>query len=152
MFGPTRAVVLTTEALTGTIARLRRDFGTAASVILFDMGLAMGEQSADNALKYLGENQSKEFSEDFAKLYAAMGWGIATLVKSDHEEKKEILDLQNCFECEPFRNGDVRSNSQLVRGFVNGAANIAFAKPCYTREVDCIAKGDERCRFVTALP
>jgi len=76
-----------------------------------------------------------------------IGWGHFSLDRYDPSAKHLCVSVKHS----PFAQAygaSSHSVCHLIRGVLAGMATVLFAGDCTAQEVECQAKGDERCRFV----
>ena len=78
---------------------------------------------------------------------AQIGWGHFSLER--HDPKLKILQVAVAHS--PFAESYGKSSQgvcHLIRGVLAGMAATLFGKDCTSHEIECLARGDERCLFV----
>jgi predicted hydrocarbon binding protein len=75
-----------------------------------------------------------------------MGWGRFVLERFDSAKKSLIVKVY----CSPFAEGYGSSSKpvcHMTRGVLAGMVSLVFGKEVESKELSCLAKGDECCRF-----
>lgn len=101
-----------------------------------------------------GKNIEKEYKNtltDYSKLIKEVsdlaGWGITTFEFLNIEEGA-IMSVENT-PVGSYLKGRVDSPcDHIMRGMVAGIASIKFGKNLDVIEIECIAMGDKKCKFV----
>lgn len=119
-------------------------FGTGGEVILFEEGLAVGRENGDYLKKFLGASFVRNRLEDLAALYAALGWGRATVVV-EKRGKMISAKVEDCFECSGVK--ERSQNCQFFRGHLVGIVSSFLGGNFRGEERKCRLKGDPHCEF-----
>ncbi|MBO3840065.1 MAG: V4R domain-containing protein [Thermoproteota archaeon] len=143
-----RSFTFRVETFGGILKRLYDKFGTGAAVILYEMGVAAGESKAKSIVKKYRLDKSKMLNLIMAER-AAKGWCLAEV--TEFSSKKVTLIVRELFECLPFQGKQENSVSQFFRGYLTGLLRQIFNKDVFVTEVECIAKGDAACKFITEV-
>jgi len=143
-----RSVVMRVETFGEMFRRLYERFGSGAAAILYEMGLAAGENKAKSVVKKYGVNGLKALQIILAER-AAKGWGIPNIV--NRKKLETTITVQDLFECLPFKGRHNKAHSQFFRGYLTGALSQLFNKKASVTEVECIAKGNPNCKFISRL-
>jgi predicted hydrocarbon binding protein len=142
-----RSIILTIESFAEISRRLYKAFGSAALVLLYEMGLSAG----------LGKIESieKKYRVDgLTALRIALaeripkGWGIPNIDELSEENLQAVVTVEELFECLPTRNLERNPTSHFFRGYLTGLFSEAFDRQFQTKETECISKGDQYCRFI----
>lgn len=145
-----RDVMVRAEFFRDMMAKLRREFHSAADVFLYKEGMALGERSMKFYVEKYGQDRIISSLSYFQSMYSALGWARAELVSADIPARRVVLRLYESFEC-PKENGD-KVYSHFLRGFVNGAFSQIMGSEISTKEIMCQARNDPYCEFVVGLP
>ncbi|MDW8034372.1 MAG: V4R domain-containing protein [Nitrososphaerota archaeon] len=143
--GGERSFTLRVESFGAILKRLYEKFGTGAAVILYEMGVSLGESKVEGLIKKYKVDKQTALKIILAER-AAKGWGIAEA--EEVNSKKSVIVVRELFECLPFKNKQEKSVSQLFRGYLTGIFQKLYGKSFTVSEVECIAKGDDVCRFL----
>jgi predicted hydrocarbon binding protein len=143
-----RAFVINQEVLNGMLSSIRKKFGSGGDVIIYDEGLALGEEQGKTLVKLIGRNQTIESATDLVKLYQSVGLGRPVDFELNASLSRVGLSLYDSLECQGQRSKV--PYSQFIRGHVCGLAAALFGKQMKCAEVRCIATGDAYCRFVAS--
>ncbi|MBO3768829.1 MAG: hypothetical protein JTT15_00245, partial [Candidatus Brockarchaeota archaeon] len=130
------------------LKRLYEKFGTGAAVILYEMGLGMGESKFKSVVsKYRVDKQTAV--KIILAERSAKGWCIAQL--ENFNKNGAVIVAKELFECLPFRDNQERPISQFFRGYLAGVFQQLYGKNVNVIETECIAKGDSSCRFIVQV-
>jgi predicted hydrocarbon binding protein len=149
MYGNEPAIVIMRETFSSFLERVRRILGTGpvAGVLLNEMGVSAGAAAYQALKRMLGERGVKEQVRQIFGLYAAAGWGVATVSELDIESKHAIVSIDENFECLPHKGQRSEAHSQFVRGDIAGMLSGILGTRVRCVETLCIAKGDKVCQF-----
>ena len=142
-----RSIVLKVKTLVDSFKRLREKFGSGADFILYEMGKAAGEERIKKMHEDYGLEDQAALKLILAER-AAKGWGVPRIEKYDEEKKKATIIVHELFECLPFKDGGKEPRSQFFRGYLSGVFGFLFNGDVSVREVECIGKRDENCKFI----
>jgi len=142
-----RSVIVQVETFGDMFGRLYEAFGSGASVILYEMGVSAGENRAKNVVEEYGVGGLKAAQIILAERIAK-GWGIPNLTEINEHRPNATIEVQDLFECLPFKGKQRETKSHFFRGYLTGVFSKLFNKKVTTTEVECIAKGDPHCKFV----
>jgi len=140
-----RSIVMKVKTFAGCFKRLYEKFGSGAAFILYEMGKAAGEEKARSEKEKLDKLTALKV---ILAERAAKGWGMAKIEKFDEEKAEAIITVQELFECIPFQGRSKETMSQFFRGYLAGVFSQFFGKSVLVIESECIAKGDENCKFI----
>ncbi|MEM2981434.1 MAG: V4R domain-containing protein [Thermoproteota archaeon] len=143
--GGERSFTLRVDSFGAILKRLYEKFGTGAAVILYEMGISLGESKAESVVKKYGVDKQTVLKIILTER-AAKGWCLAEI--EELNSKKARIMVHELFECLPFRGKQERPVSQLFRGYLAGVFQKLYGKSFSVSEIDCIAKGDSVCRFL----
>ncbi|MBO3799956.1 MAG: hypothetical protein FGF52_02720 [Candidatus Brockarchaeota archaeon] len=145
MVGGERSFTLRVESFGAILKRLYEKFGTGAAVILYEMGISLGESKVESIIKKYKVDKQTALKIILAER-AAKGWCIAEA--EEVNSKRAVIIARELFECLPFKGKQERPISQLFRGYLTGVFQKLYGKGFTVSEVNCIAKGDDVCRFL----
>ncbi|MDW8034661.1 MAG: hypothetical protein RMI79_07025, partial [Nitrososphaerota archaeon] len=134
MVGGERSFTLRVESFGAILKRLYEKFGTGAAVILYEMGLGMGESKFKSVLnKYRVDKQTAV--KIILAERSAKGWCIARLSESNN--KGAVVLVKDLFECIPFRDKQDKPISQLFRGYLAGIFQQVCGRNISVTETEC---------------
>lgn len=139
MFGPAN--------ISGLLMGLRRNMGYAAPNILEHLGFSVGEE----LFRYYIESKNipREDIESILNLIGVLlithGWGV--LKKSEVKERSVTLEIDDLWECYFYRKFGIDDSSRYVLGIINGLFTTIYRRKVVVKEVTCINKGGNTCRF-----
>jgi predicted hydrocarbon binding protein len=145
MVGGERSFTLRVESFGAILKRLYEKFGTGAAVILYEMGIGMGESKFKSIVSKYHVDKQTAVKLILAER-SAKGWCIAQL--EDYDRNGAIIVTRELFECLPFKNSQERPISQFFRGYLAGMFQQIYGRSVSVTEVECIAKGDNACKFI----
>ncbi|MBO3769573.1 MAG: V4R domain-containing protein [Thermoproteota archaeon] len=145
LVGGERSFTLRVESFGALLKRLYEKFGTGAAVILYEMGVSLGESKVEGLVKKYKVDKQTALKIILAER-SAKGWCIAEAEEANG--KRAVIVARELFECLPFRNKQEKPVSQLFRGYLAGIFQRLYGKSFTVSEVECIAKGDSVCRFL----
>ncbi|MEM3029874.1 MAG: V4R domain-containing protein [Thermoproteota archaeon] len=145
LVGGERSFTLRVDSFGAILKRLYEKFGTGAAIILYEMGLGMGESKFKSTVsKYRVDKQTAV--KILLAERSAKGWCIARV--GELNSKGAMVMVYDLFECMPFKNNQEKPVSQLFRGYLTGIFQQLYGKNVTVTESECIAKGDNACRFL----
>ena len=138
--------------------RMRAIIGHSADVIIYEVGREHVKKVLNYYLQHypplkllvktgIGKEQ---LAKKAAELLTAYGFGKAEIEKLDLENES-IITLKNSFVASFYKKRNLNQDRpvcSLVAGFIAGAAEVIGNGKYECKEIECIAKGDEVCRFV----
>ena len=151
-------VSLGRRALHQLRASLERDTGLATATYLQEAGFAGGEELFGRFTGWLQEHfgiatpediDAAHFGEVLTAFFSETGWG--TLSVSRLSPAMLALDSTNWSEAEPGAAAAYPSchlTSGMLADFLSRASNTLVG----VLEVECLSRGDSRCRFLAGSP
>jgi predicted hydrocarbon binding protein len=139
-----RVMLMTQESFQRMLSAMVQMFGSGASMIAYNEGLALGTRYAAG-LRTLIRGDFRRFTSELAKLYSATGVGRCEFVVMDLEHLHFVVRLANSIECEGKHSE--KPNSQWLRGHLAGGASVAFDAQMECKETKCAAMGDPYCEY-----
>lgn len=90
----------------------------------------------------------RDYANWFVDLAQLAGWGRIRWVELDEEKAYGVIDVEES-PVSQYMKGIARSPcDHVVRGFFAGGASSAFRKEVDSVEIECLAMGAEKCRFI----
>ncbi len=145
-----RSIVMKIKTIAGSFNRLYEKFGSGAGFILYEMGRAAGEDKVKSLCEMYDLDKLTVLRVILAER-SAKGWGISEIEKFDEEKSEASIVVHELFECLPFQGKSKEAKSQFFRGYLAGVLSQLFNKPILVVEDECIAKGDENCKFISQI-
>jgi predicted hydrocarbon binding protein len=142
-----RSFLFRVETWGEIINRLFKAFGSGAAFILFSIGEGAGENKARSVTENYGSNGLKALQIILAER-VAKGWGVPKVEMFDEERVESTITIRDLFECLPFKGKSKETKSHFFRGYLTGVFRQLFKKDVEITEVECVAKGDENCKFI----
>ncbi len=141
-----RAIILRKPGIDAFINGLRRELGEAYESILYHIGFELGSEFYKSHIKLAGGD--KDLVVKIAcELFRIAGFGIIEVTKINYDEMYGELIVRDNFECKSVGSSSSPSGF-FVGGILAGWISEYFGREIRVKEVECIAKGDEYCRYV----
>ena len=143
-----RAIIFGPANMKGLIYGLRRNLGNeVAFSLLYHIGFGVGEEI------YLHYFRSKGYTYEWIDgiiqflyfLLLSFGWG--RIVSYEVDDDLITIDIEDLWECDFQRERSEHIGSHYFRGVLAGFFQLVYSKSVDVKEVKCITKGDEFCRF-----
>jgi len=145
-----RSMVMKVKTLAESFNRLYEKFGSGAGFILYEMGMAAGENRVESVYERYDADKLTALKVILAER-AAKGWGIPEIEDFDEEKIRVTVTVEELFECLPFRGKYKQAKSHFFRGYLAGVFSRLFNKNISVIETECIAKGDPNCKFISQI-
>ena len=140
-----RAIVISQDIFNGILAKIRQKFGSGGDVIIYEQGLAYGENQGAALFSFFGKTKALESIQELIKLYQSVGIGRPTISKFSLENPAATIKMYDSLECQGRKTSV--PYSQFIRGHICGLATVLYGRPMKVRETKCIASGDDHCEF-----
>ena len=140
-----RYLLVRPETLAAFQKAAEREIGEKASDILYQSGFQGGALSSKRYREVFGFSD-EEIIQFMVEMGPQIGWGRFELERFDGNNKLLIVKVYHS----PFAEGYGPSSEpvcHMIRGVLGGMASIVFRKEIASKEVSCLARGDEYCRF-----
>lgn len=141
-----RSIVFRVETIAEMFRKLRDTFGSGAALIIYTMGMGAGRNRAESVGKKYGAVGLRALQIIMAER-TARGWGLVEVKKMDEGKLEAVVEVEDLFECLPYRGAMKEPQSVFFRGYLEGVFSVLFNKKVRVREVECVAKGDQKCVF-----
>ena len=144
-FKEVRYLLMRPETFVSFQKAIEKELGDKASQILYQSGFQGGRLSSKNYQKVLKLSR-EEIIHFMVEMGPQIGWGRFELERLDHNNKVLIVRVYHS----PFAEGYGPSSKavcHLIRGVLGGMASSVFGKEIESKEISCLAKGDQYCRF-----
>lgn len=141
-----RYLMIRPETISDFQKALKESCGKDADESFFEGGFTGGSLSAKK-YKELHNFSDREVIDFMMNMGNQIGWGHFSLEQFD--QKLKILQVAVAHS--PFAESYGKSSRgvcHLIRGVLAGMAAILFGKDSSSHEIECLAKGDEKCLFV----
>lgn len=145
-------VVILRRDVFGLIRKeLARVAGDAANVILSVAGKRVGSEEGKalaikaDVLSLKGPDTFPEFVRTAVE-ETNMGIGKIRVLELSHEEGKASISIQNGFEVEKT-GGSLKPTCFFTLGYLEGVFSQLLGRDLRGREVACVGRGDDFCRF-----
>ncbi|MEM2125958.1 MAG: V4R domain-containing protein [Candidatus Methanosuratincola sp.] len=146
--GNNRVVILRDSGYRELLAGLREWFGTNGTSFLYHVGFktgsGFGRLHKDDAEKVGLKDPVQIYRNISAAMFQWAGFGI--LEVEELTADGGVIVVRDSFECELGKNS-ATVYSQFVRGIIAGILAELFGYGFNVVEEECIAKGDQVCRF-----
>ena len=142
-------VMFTTSCMEAIFRHVREILGTgsAADVIIHQMGLSNGKEMYGAFESRFGKGAPQQVLVEYLHLIRAAGWGCETLTEFDVNRATVRIELDHCVECSIYESSKT-PRSQFVRGTYSAFFSGFFGRPVDAEEVRCIACNDNVCEFL----
>jgi len=140
-----RYLLVRPETLAAFQKATEKEIGEKASNILYQSGFQGGALSSKRYREVSGFSD-KEIIRFMVEMGPQIGWGRFELERFDGNKKVLIVKVYHS----PFAEGYGPSSKpvcHMIRGVLGGMGSLVFKKEIESKEVSCLAKGDEYCRF-----
>jgi predicted hydrocarbon binding protein len=121
------------------------EIGEKASTILYQSGFHGGALSSKRYRDVFGL-LNEEIIRFMMEMGSQIGWGRFELERFDAGKKILIVRVYHS----PFAEAYGSSSEpvcHMIRGVLGGMASSVFGKEIDSKEISCLARGDEYCRF-----
>jgi predicted hydrocarbon binding protein len=141
-----RVMVLDAEFYKALVSSLTRTFQTGTIVFLYEMGRAYGELLGKRILETRG------LRSEYIKRYSSLAIGkfhfppLESLAAAGTPSNVTIGLRDSFFASALGRTG--QPECHIVRGILEGTAEVVFKKEYQCQEVKCLSKGDKYCEFL----
>jgi len=143
-----RSITLRIESIAKIFKRIHEIFGSGAATILYEMGIKAGEAKVKSIHEKYGIKGLKALKIILAERIAK-GWGIPELIEFDEQKPSIKIKVYDLFECLYFKGKLKESNSYFFKGYLVGALSTLLNKKLLIEEIECLAKGNDHCLFVS---
>jgi predicted hydrocarbon binding protein len=140
-----RYLLLRPETLAAFQKAAEREMGEKASEVLYESGFQGGTLSSKRFREIFGFSD-EEIIRFMVKMGCQIGWGRFELAKFDGHQGVLSVKVYHS----PFAEGYGPSSQPVchtIRGVLGGMGSLVFGKEIESKEVSCLAKGDDYCRF-----
>ncbi|MEM4658127.1 MAG: V4R domain-containing protein [Candidatus Methanosuratincola sp.] len=146
--GKNRIVILRDLGYRGLLTEIRKLFGTGGEALLYHVGFTTGTKFGNLHRETAQSVYLKDPVEIFKNVSAVMfQWaGFGILEVEELNADGGVIVVKDSFECELGKNS-ATVYSQFVRGIIAGILAELFGYGFNVVEEECIAKGDQVCRF-----
>ncbi len=144
-----RYLLIRPETIVGLQKALLALHGEEIGSRMFQGGVAGGRMSAQKYREIHGYSEH-EIIDFMLEMGNQIGWGHFSLDTYDPEQKNLGVVLKHSPFAEAY-GASAHAVCHIVRGVVAGLASELFGDSCTAAEVECRARGDDRCRFVAVV-
>jgi predicted hydrocarbon binding protein len=140
-----RYLLIRPELLAAFQKAAEKEIGEKVSSILYQSGFQGGTLSSKTYREVFGFSD-EEIIRFMVEMGPQIGWGRFELEKFDGNKKVLIVRVYHS----PFAEGYGPSSKpvcHMIRGVLGGMGSLVFGKEIESKEVSCLARGDEYCRF-----
>ena len=141
-----RVLLFSVSSFREALTRMRMAMGSGGAVLIYDFGVYLGGQLAQEAIRFFGGDFLRSHIAYSMRMASSMGWGNLGILESDVEKCTVTVRATENFECYRMT-GAASPYSQSVRGMLVGYFGGILGTPVSCQETACIAKGDEACVF-----
>jgi predicted hydrocarbon binding protein len=148
--GGVRGIILREMVWSILVNKIREKFGSGGEALLYYIGVDMGVKAAAEHKKMaeaLGLKEPDKITRMLgATIFTTIGWGSMQIEDFTLNPPYALITVYNNFECETAPSSK-KPYSQLTRGVIAGYLSHLLGLEMVVDETECIAKGDQRCRF-----
>ena len=140
-----RYLLVRPETLAAIQKAAEKETGEKASNLLYQSGFYGGTLSSKKYQETFGFSD-EEIIRFMVEMGAQIGWGRFELERFDANKKILIVRVYHS----PFAEGYGPSSKpvcHMIRGVLGGIGSFVFRKEIESKEVFCLARGDEYCEF-----
>ncbi len=142
-----RVVVIGPAFIEGILHNLRKNLGHEMALsILYHLGFSIGQQGFTRyAVPFkITTKKLDDLMELINALFVSHGW--AKLKSYEIRENEIIMDFEDNWECS-FQDKEDAFGSHFFKGVLAGIFQRLYNKQVEIKEVKCITRGDDVCRF-----
>ncbi len=140
-----RYLLLRPETLAAFQKALEKEMGEKASEVLYQSGFQGGMLSSKRFREVFGLSD-EEIIHFMVEMGCQIGWGRFELERFDGNQKVLSVKVYHS----PFAESYGPSSEpicHMIRGVLGGMGSLVFGKEIQSKEVSCLARGDDYCRF-----
>jgi len=140
-----RYLLIRPETLISFQKAIEKELGEKASQILFQSGFQGGVLSSKR-YREVFKLSDEEIVHFMMQMGPQIGWGRFELERFDPKQRHLAVNVFNS----PFAEAYGPSPApvcHLIRGVLSGMASIVFGREIEAKELFCLAKGNECCKF-----
>jgi predicted hydrocarbon binding protein len=140
-----RYLLVRPETLAAFQKAAEKEIGEKASNILYQSGFHGGTLSSKKYRDVFGLS-NEEIIRFMMEMGSQIGWGRFELERFDSAKKRLVVKVYYS----PFAEAYGPSSKpvcHMIRGVLGGMASSVFGKGIESKEISCLARGDEYCRF-----
>ena len=142
-----RAIIMREPMYKGILLGMRRRFGEgAAKVFLNFIGYEVGKEAAASISPIIKDLELVKAVETFLLMGQALGYAIVESVEK--VDDKIIVRLLYSWEGEIMRSMYDTPQCYFNKGILEGFLLALTGEKWVGKEVECVAKGDDRCIFI----
>ena len=116
----------------------------AARALLWHIGRRYGSSLAGKTSKFISD--ANEAAKVLAEIATYSGWGYVKLLGSLGQSDFSI-EFRNCVFCVGLKD-QLEPECSFLEGVISGIVDTLYYGSFQIREVECIAKNDDRCLFL----
>jgi predicted hydrocarbon binding protein len=146
-FQNTRYLLIRPETLAAFQTKMEEIIGEEPSgMVLYSGGFEGGKLSG---VKYKEEFNlsAREAVEFMCRMGGEIGWGAFQLVELDSSGPRMVVEVSYSPFAEAYKTVPTRGVCHFTRGVLGGLVEGLFRKHVNVSEPNCLALGDNRCRF-----
>jgi predicted hydrocarbon binding protein len=144
-YNEVRYLLIRPETLAALQKAIEEEIGEKASRILFESGFHGGSLSSKRYREVFGLSD-EEIVRFMMEMGSQIGWGRFELERFDSAEKRCVVKVYHSPFAESYGSSP-KPICHLIRGVLGGMASVVFGKMIESKELSCLARGDECCRF-----
>ncbi|MDG6918397.1 MAG: hypothetical protein JRN62_03070 [Nitrososphaerota archaeon] len=141
VWGGERVVLMRQKAIMGVFSGIRSMLGREGDTLLYNSGYAYGSDFIRFLTDVVGAEKLVSTLGYALELFSAAGWGVTELAPD-----RASITVADCFEC-----GERKASKGIcsfMRGMLTGFMEPTTRRQFHMKEVECRAKGDDKCVFL----
>ncbi len=140
-----RYLLIRPETLATFQKAVERETGERASNLLYESGFTGGNLSAKRYRELFGFTD-EETVRFMMEMGTQLGWGRFELKVLDRDRRVLVVHVYHSPFAESY-GPSVKPVCHIIRGVVGGVSSLIFDKKIEPKEVSCLAKGENFCKF-----
>ena len=144
-YNEVRYLLIRPETLATFQKGIEKEMGEKASRILFESGFQGGSLSSKKYREIFAFSD-EEIVHFMAEMGSQIGWGRFELEKFDFAQKRLVFKVYHSPFAEAYGSSS-KPICHMIRGVLGGMASVLFGREVQSKELYCLAKGDEWCWF-----
>ncbi len=144
-YNEVRYLLIRPETLAAFQKAIEKEIGEKASRILFESGFEGGSLSSKRYREVFGLSD-EEVVRFMMEMGSQIGWGRFELERFDSAQKRLVVKVYHSPFAEAY-GSSLKPICHMIRGVLGGMASVVFGTKVEPKELSCLAKGNECCRF-----
>jgi predicted hydrocarbon binding protein len=144
-YNEVRYLLIRPETLAAFQKAIEEELGEKASQILYQSGFQGGSLSSRRYREIFGFSD-EEIVRFMMEMGSQIGRGRFELERFDSAKKSLIAKVYDSSFAEGYGSSS-KPVCHMIRGVLGGMVSLVFKKEVESKELSCLGKGDECCRF-----